>query len=84
MSLAILFGGGLGGASTAAIASAAAGLAIQDSGGLPGGETEAHFLVVMQGQGRYKGLLQTLPTSIAGIVMCYDDVIEVQQVVPPT
>ena len=65
------------------IASATAGLAIQDSCGLPGGEPEAHFLLVMQGQGRYKGLLQTLLTSVVGIVMCYDDVIEVQQVILP-
>ena len=65
----------------AAIASAAAGLAIQDSGGLPGGKPEAHFLVVLQGQGRHKDLLQTLPTSVAGIVMRYDDVIEVRQVI---
>ena len=76
-SLAVLFGGGLGGASMAAIVPTAAGLAVRDSSRLPGGEPEAHFLVVMQGRGRYKGLLQTLPTSIAGIVMRYDDVIEV-------
>ena len=82
-SLAVLFGGGLGGASVAAITPAAAGLAVRASGGLPGGESEAHFLVVMQDQGRYKGLLQTLPTSVAGIVMHYDDVIEVRQVISP-
>ena len=33
----------------AAITFAAAGLAIRDSGGLPGGEPKAHLLVVMQG-----------------------------------
>ena len=37
--------------------SATAGLAIRDSGGLLGGEPEAHLLVAMQGRGRYKGLL---------------------------
>ena len=67
----------------AAIASATAGLAIRDSSGLLGGEPEAHLLVVMQGQGRYKSLLQALSASVAGIVMHNDDVVEIQQVVPP-
>ena len=48
-SLAILFWGGLGRASMAAITSITTGLAVRDSGGLPGGKPEAHFLVVVQG-----------------------------------
>ena len=67
----------------AAIASATAGLAIQDSSRLSGGKPKAHLLVVVQGRGRYEGLLQTLPTSVAGIVVHYDDVIEVRQVIAP-
>ena len=43
------FWGGLGRASTAAIVSTTAGHAIRDSGRLPGGKPEAHFLVVVQG-----------------------------------
>ena len=72
-----LFGGGLGGSPVAAIALATAGLPIQGSGRLLGGKPEAHLLVVVQGQGRYEGLLQTLPTSVAGIVMHNDYVVEV-------
>ena len=82
-SLAVLFGGGLGRTPTAAIASATAGLAIWDSGGLFGGEPEAHLLVGVQGQGRDKGLLKALPTSIASIVVCDDYVVEVGQVISP-
>ena len=63
------FGGGLGGTPAAAIASATAGLAIRDSGSPLGGEPEAHLLVGVQGQGRDEGLLQALPTSVAGIVV---------------
>ena len=61
----------------AAIASTTAGLAIWNSGNLLGGEPEAHLLVGVQGQGRDEGLLQALPTSIAGIVVHDDYVVEV-------
>ena len=70
-------GGGLGRTPLAAIASTTRGLAIQDSGELLGGRPEAHLLVAVQGRGRYEGLLQTLPASIAGIVMRNDYVVEV-------
>ena len=72
-----LFGGGLGRTPTATITSATTGLAAWDSGRLLGGEPEAHLLVVVQGQGRHEGLLQALLTSIAGIVMCDDYVVQV-------
>ena len=67
----------------AAITSATAWLAVRDSGGLPGGEPEAHLFVGVQGRGRDKGLLQALPTSIAGIVVCDYYVVEVQQIISP-
>ena len=62
-------GGGLGRNPAATVASATAWLAVRDSGGLPGGEPKAHLLVGVQDRGRDKGLLQALPTSIAGIVV---------------
>ena len=68
----------------AAIApSTTAGLDIRAHGGLLGDKPDVHLLVVMKGGRRYEGLLQALPTPIAGIVMCYDDMIEVQEVIPP-
>ena len=68
----------------AAIApSTAAELAIRACSRLLGDERDAHLLVVMQGRAQYKGLLQALPAPIAGIVMSYDNVIEVLQVIPP-
>ena len=76
-SLAVLFGGGLGGTPTAAITSATAWLAVLDSGGLLRGKPEAHLFVGVQGQGRDEGLLQALPTSVAGIVVHGYYVVEV-------
>ena len=62
----------------AAIASStAAGLAVRACSRFLGDEPHAHLLVVMQGGGQYEGLLQALPTPIAGVVVCYDDMVEV-------
>ena len=61
----------------ATIASATAGLAIRDSSSLLRGEPNAHLLVGVQGQGRDEGLLQALPTSVAGVVMHDDYVVQV-------
>ena len=71
------FWGSLGGTPMAAIASATAWLAIQDCGGLLRGEPEAHLFVGVQGRGRDEGLLQALPTSVAGIVVHDYYVVEV-------
>ena len=76
-SLAILFRGGLGRTPMAAITSATAWLASLDSSGLLGGEPEAHLFVAVQGRGGHEGLLQALPTSVAGIVMHDDYVVQV-------
>ena len=67
----------------AAIASSTtAGLAVRAGGWFLSDEPEAHLLVVMQGRGRHEGLLQALSTSIADIVMCYYDVVEIRKIVP--
>ena len=73
-----------GGATTlVAIAStAAAGLAIRACSGFLG-KPEAHLLVIVQGRGRHEGLLQALSTSIAGVVVCYYDVVEIRKIIPP-
>ena len=63
--------------------STAAGLAVRAYGWFLGDEPEAHLLMVMQGRGQHKGLLQALSTSIAGIVVCYYDVIEIRKIIPP-
>ena len=59
------------------------GLPSEPAAGLLGDEPNAHLLVVMQGGRGYKGLLQALPTPIAGIVMHYDNMIDVREVIPP-
>ena len=61
----------------AAITSTTAGLAAQDSGRLLGGKPEAHLFVAVQGLGGHEGLFQALPTSVAGIVVRDDYVVQV-------
>ena len=57
--------------------STTAGLAVRACGWFLGDEPDAHLFVVMKGGGQDKGLLQALPTSIAGIVVHYDDMVEI-------
>ena len=66
---AILFRGGLGRTPAAAVTSATAWLAIQDSSGLPGGEPKAHLFVGVQCQRGDEGLFQAFSTAVAGIVV---------------
>ena len=82
--LAILLGGGLGRTPMATITSTTVGLAVWDSSSLYRGKPEAHLFVDVLGQGRDEGLLQALPTSVAGIVVCNDYVVQVGEVFPPT
>ena len=63
--------------------SAIAELAVRAYRWFLGNKPEAHLLVVVQGRGQHKGLLQALSTSIAGIVVCYYDVIEIRKIIPP-
>ena len=68
----------------AAIASSAtAELAVRACGWFLGNGPKVHLLVVMQGRGRHEGLLQAPSTSIAGIVVCYYDVVEIRKIIPP-
>ena len=74
---AILFGGDLGRTPVATVTSATAWLAIQDSGGLPGGEPKAHLFVAVQHQRGDKGLFQAFSTAVAGVVVCNYYVVQV-------
>ena len=53
----------------AAVASATTWLAVQDSGGLPGGEPKAHLFVGVQHRRGDEGLFQAFSTAVAGIVV---------------
>ena len=77
------FGGCLGRTPVAAVTSATAWFAIQDSSGLPGGKPKAHLFVGVQHRRRDECLFQASSTSAACVVVRDYYVVQVGEVIPP-
>ena len=69
---------------TAAVTSTTAWFAIRDSGGLLGGNPEAHLFVGVQCRRRDECLFQASSTSVGHVVVHDYYVVQVGEVIPPT
>ena len=68
----------------ASITTSTAGLVTGTSDRLLGDKPDANLFVVVQCGGGDEDLVQALPVPISHIVVCYNDVVQVGQIIPPT